>query len=59
MGKVPGVPRGRPGQIERWTCMRHLVSGKLPEQHGTGVVESGRRRGVLPGDPVDEDARVA
>src|SRR2546427_2657420 len=38
--------------------MRHLVRRELAEQHGAGGVEPARRRGILRGNPVDEDARV-
>jgi len=58
VGQVPRVPRGRPRQVERRTCMRHLVSGQLAQQHGAGLVELGRRGGVFRRNAVDEDPRV-
>ena len=39
--------------------MRHLVSGELAEQHRSGLVEFRRRRGVLGGNAIGEDARMA
>ena len=57
--EVPRIARRRPRQIERRAGVRHLVGGQLAEEHGAGVVEPARRGGVLGGNPVDEDARVA
>ena len=58
-GEVPRVPRRRPGQIERGPRVRHLVRGQFSQQDGAGVVELGRRGGILSRDAVDEDPRVA
>jgi hypothetical protein len=57
--EIPRIARGRPRQVERRARVRHLVRGKLAEQHRARLVEAAHRRRVVTRDAIHEHARVA